>query len=44
MPRPNLLWEPREQAELRAAKARFFRLLGILIALIAAIILTIIIS
>lgn len=35
MPRiNNLIWEDREQAEYRAAKARFFRLLAILIIII----------
>jgi hypothetical protein len=33
----NLLWEDREQREYRAAKAKFFRNLLILAALIAAI-------
>jgi hypothetical protein len=32
----NLLWEDREQQEYRAAKARFFRLLTIFIALLIA--------
>jgi hypothetical protein len=34
MHRQNLLWEDRQQAEYRAAKARFFRLLAILLTIL----------
>ena len=34
--RNPILWEDKEQAELRAAKAKFFRLLAIFIALLIA--------
>ncbi len=39
MPRhlSNLLWEGKEQAEYRAAKARFFRLLAVILTILSVL-------